>query len=138
MLSRFDGIGLDERTRTVPCRVLVPHPREVRVRAANGEPIVSPTGPPALVRGMYVTVQIQARTGTALLAIPENALRPGNRVWQVVDGRLAINRVRVAHTDNELVLMHAEGSDLQPGMKLVSSPLAVAIDGMVVQERVAE
>jgi hypothetical protein len=87
---------------------------------------------------MYVTVQIQARTGTALLAIPENTLRPGNRVWQVVDGRLAIKRVRVAHTDSDLVLLHAEGSDLQPGAKLVRSPLASAMEGMLIQERAVE
>lgn len=138
VLSRFDGIGLDEKTRTVPCRVLVSRPREVRVKAGGNAPAVSPTGPPALVRGMYVTVRVTTRPGSTLLEIPENALRPGNRVWQVVDGRLLIKRVQVAHTGDEIVLLHAEGSNLQPGAVLVSSPLAAVVDGMRVKERTIE
>jgi multidrug efflux pump subunit AcrA (membrane-fusion protein) len=138
VLSRFDGIGVDERTRTVPCRALVSNPREVRVTTPDGQPAASPAGPPALVRGMYVTVSVQARAGSPLLEIPESAVRPGNKVWEVVDGRLAIRRVRVAHTGDEMVLIHSDGSDLEPGAKLISSPLAQADEGMPVKEHAVE
>ncbi len=77
-LSRYDGIGLDERTRTVRCRVLVPTPREVR-----GEPGVV-GGPRALVRGMYVRVTMHADPGVQLLQFPERTVRPsaeGTVVW---------------------------------------------------------
>ncbi len=138
VLSRFDGIGVDERTRTVPCRVLVSNPREVRVRTLAGEPAPSPIGPPALVRGMYVTLRVQTQANEALLEIPERALRPGNKVWEIVDGHLAIRQVRVAHNDEGLVLIHADGSELAPGARLVNSPLTVVSEGMPVQERDAE
>ncbi len=137
VLSRFDGIGLDERTRTVPCRVLVSNPRDVRTEGA-GDPATASVGPPALVRGMYVRVNVQARPKVQLLRIPQRAIQPGNKVWQVAEGRLAIHRVRVADADDDVVLVYAEESGLQPGMKLVSSPLAMAVDGMSVQERVEE
>ncbi len=137
VLSRFDGIGVDERTRTVPCRVLVAKPRDVRVQnLAAGQ--TSPVGPPALVRGMFVTVHVHAHPDASLLEIPQRAVQPGNTVWLVIDGRLAIQRIRVADTTDETVLVYAEASGLQPGMKLVSSPLALATDGMAVREHAAE
>jgi multidrug efflux pump subunit AcrA (membrane-fusion protein) len=137
ILSRFDGIGLDERTRTVPCRILVANPRVVRIEG-SGDPVTASVGPPALVRGMYVSVTVQAQPKMALLEIPQRAVQPGNKVWQVVDGRLAIHRVRVADSDDDVVLVYAEAAGLKPGMKLVSSPLAMAVDGMPVQERTEE
>ncbi|MGD9646307.1 MAG: efflux RND transporter periplasmic adaptor subunit [Pirellulales bacterium] len=138
VLSRFDGIGVEERTRTVPCRVLVAKPREVRVRTADGQATSSPVGPPALVRGMYVTLRVQTDSAETLLEIPEGALRPGGKVWEIVDGHLVIRQVRVAHNEDGVVLFHAAGSELAPGAKLVNSPLAVAVDGMPIRERDAE
>jgi len=138
VLSRFDGIGVDERTRTVPCRALVADPRQVRLVTVKGEPTSASDGPPALVRGMYVTVRVLAPPSVPLLEIPDLALRPGNKVWEVVDGHLAIRQVRVAHTDNDIALVHPEGSELRAGARLISSPLALAIDGMPVQERAIE
>jgi multidrug efflux pump subunit AcrA (membrane-fusion protein) len=137
VLSRFDGIGVDERTRTVPCRALVANPRKVRVEG-TGEGIVGPVGPPALVRGMYVMVSVHAQPQTTLLEVPEQAVQPGNTVWLVVDGRLAIRRIRVADSANDMLLVYAEASGLEPGMKLVSSPLAMATDGMAVREHAKE
>ena len=137
VLSRFDGIGIDERTRTVPCRVLVDDPRKVRVEG-TGEGMVGPIGPPALVRGMYVMVSVHAQPRMTLLEIPQQAVQPGNIVWQVVDGRLSIRRIRVADSANDMVLIYAEASGLKPGMKLVSSPLALATDGMAVREHAKE
>ncbi|MBL9125427.1 MAG: hypothetical protein JNG90_17445 [Planctomycetaceae bacterium] len=134
VVSRFDGIGVDERTRTVPCRVLVAKPREVRLAGAAGEAATSAIGPPALVRGMYVTISVQTSESAKLLELPESALRPGNRVWEVVDGRLVIRDVRVAHSSSDVVLVHADSSALQPGARVISSPLAQVVDGMAVQE----
>lgn len=137
VLSRFDGIGVDERTRTVPCRVLVAKPRNVRVSGGQ-KGAVGPVGPPALVRGMFVTVRVHSQPTTRLLEIPHRAVQPGNTVWQVVEGRLSIRRVRVADTEDNVVLVYADASGLQPGMKLVSSPLSAVADGMAVRERANE
>jgi multidrug efflux pump subunit AcrA (membrane-fusion protein) len=87
---------------------------------------------------MYVTVSIHAQPQMTLLEIPQRAVQPGNRVWQVIDGRLSIRRIRVADSTDDVVLVYAEASGLKPGMKLVSSPLALATDGMAVRERAKE
>lgn len=132
VLSRFDGIGVDERTRTVPCRVLVAKPREVRV---SGQEEPTSLGPPALVRGMFVTVTVHAQPNLKLLSIPQRVVQPGNTVWQVDNGKLKIHQVRVADTSDDRVLIYQEASGLEPGAKIVSSPLAVATDGMAVREQ---
>ncbi len=134
ILSRFDGIGVDERTRTVPCRVLVAEPRKVTIKDV-GDGDAGAVGPPALVRGMFVTVDVHAQPSTVLLEIPQRAVQPGNTVWQVVGGTLRIRKVRVADAEGDLVLIYTDPSGLQPGMKLVSSPLAMATDGMAVREQ---
>lgn len=132
-LSRFDGIGVDERTRTVPCRVLVAKPREAEIQIVEGQH-AGAIGPPALVRGMYVAVRVHAQPSTPLLEVPQRAVQPGNNVWQVEDGKLSIRKIRVAETIDDLVLVYAEPDGLKPGVKLVSSPLAVATEGMAVRE----
>lgn len=134
VLSRFDGIGVDERTRTVPCRVHVDKPREVRIEGSDGS-AANMVGPPALVRGMFVTVNVHAQPAMTLLEVPQRAVQPGNMVWQVNDGRLTIRRIRVADATDEYVLIYSDADGLQSGMKLVSSPLASATNGMAVRER---
>lgn len=90
VLARFDGIGLDEATRTVPCRVLVDKPRDVTIVNHGQEEFKAAVsgGPPALVRGMFVTVTFHVLQASPLLLIPERAVQPGRAVWIVKDGRL--------------------------------------------------
>ncbi|MEM6980917.1 MAG: HlyD family efflux transporter periplasmic adaptor subunit [Planctomycetota bacterium] len=85
-LLGYDGIGMDEQTRTVPVRVLVDDPRSFEVER-NGELISSdgrlrPAGPTALVRGMFVNLQFILDPVVPLFLVPAEALRPGNRVWE--------------------------------------------------------
>lgn len=91
-LDRYDGIGLDERTRTIPCRIVVDKPREPRVEGGTDD--AQRTGPPALMRGMFVTVRIlvdpSPEAGQQLVRIPQEALRPGERVWIDRQGVLRI------------------------------------------------
>jgi RND family efflux transporter MFP subunit len=130
VLDRYDGIGLDERTRTVPCRVVVENPRVVR--SAGSE---TTTGPPALVRGMYVTLEVHVRPDLPLLGIPAQAVRPGNVVWTVQEGMLRVNQVDVAKRSGETVLVRADQSSLSAGDRAVVSPLASAHDDMPVREQ---
>jgi len=87
MLTRFEGSGLDERTRTAPCRVVVARPRDVAFAGPPDRPPFA-AGPPALVRGMFVTVLLHVRLESPLVQIPEEALQPGKFVWRVRDGRV--------------------------------------------------
>jgi len=138
-LSRYEGIGLDEATRTVPCRVVVERPLEARVVGADGGPGRS-TGPPALVRGMFVTVKILAEPQARLVRIPDKAVRPGNCVWvaRPIDGqsRLAMLDVHVVQVAEESAIVLA--GDLEPGDRVVVTPLAGAKEGMVVREQSIE
>ena len=80
-LSRYEGIGIDTQTRTVPVRIAVDNPREVW---QNGTIIKQDDngGMPALVRGMFVDCSIRTKPSQALVLLPKLALKPGNQVWQ--------------------------------------------------------
>lgn len=134
VLWRYDGIGVDERTRTVPCRVLVNSPRDVSVRTPVGRTQPS-GGPPALVRGMFVNMEIHARPKSDLLKVPEVAVQPGNRVWRVRESRLLTVDVHVVEIDDGSAVLQADGELLSAGDQVVVSPLAEAIDGMTVRQR---
>ena len=140
-LSRFDGIGLDDATRMVPCRISVEQPRSVRLLnpGGSGKP---PSGPPALVRGMFVHVRIHAQPNADLLRVPYDAMRPGNRLWLINDGKLRIVEVRVVQRQEGYAIVRAKagGSDaashrISAGMRVVTSPLAVAEEGMTLREQ---
>lgn len=132
VLSRYEGLGLDEQTRTVPVRVTVPEPRVVKVDGSLGQAVGH--GPPALVRGMYVTVRIHTQPRTTLLRVPAKGGRPGNVVWRVREGRLEILNVRAAVVREDSVLVDPQRSGLAAGDRVIVSPLAVATEGMPVRE----
>jgi RND family efflux transporter MFP subunit len=129
-LARHEGSGLDERTRTVPCRVLVSNPTSAsRLKVSN----VATLPPPALYRGMFVTVELLTMPREELIEVPERAIRPGNVVWKVSDGRLKRLEVRVARVNDGRALIHASGSDLHEGDAVVVSQLSTETSGMAVR-----
>ncbi len=77
-LLRYDGIGLDEQTRTAPVRIVVENPK--RFQKPDGSESVS-SGPTALMRGMFVNVSLHIKPQTQLVLIPALAMQPGSRVW---------------------------------------------------------
>ncbi len=80
-LLSYDGIGVDSATRTVPVRVVVDNPTEYI--DANGQ-VHNQSSGSALVRGMFVRVNLLIKPKSSLVAIPARALQPGNRVFQFV------------------------------------------------------
>lgn len=132
-LSRYEGTGLDLATRTVPCRVIVNDPRNVRVSDAAGQNI-DYTGPRALVTGMFVTVLVHTQPTTRLLSVPEQAVRPGNRIWVLRDGKLNIQKVQPAETIDGRVILPADASHFKAGDRVVVSTLPSAESGMAVRE----
>jgi multidrug efflux pump subunit AcrA (membrane-fusion protein) len=80
-LSRYEGLGLDAQSRTVPVRITVNNPRDVR---RNGQRLDEEGngGLPALVRGMFVDVAIKTTPKRPLVLIPKLALRPGGQIWR--------------------------------------------------------
>lgn len=132
VLARYDGAGLNPATRTVPCVAHVDDPRSGRLVGESGG--ASLPGPPALLRGMFVTVKIDVPTSQQLVEVPISALRPGNRVWILRDDRLAVQDVRVAQVLNDRVLLIPDETQLAVGDRVIISPLALAVDGMEILE----
>ncbi len=131
-LDRYDGAGLDEKTRTIPCRIVVSEPRNVHELAADSEDAA--VTPPSLMRGMYVRVHIHSHPKTDLVWIPDAAVRPGNRVWIFANGFLEVRQLEVAGRWQEGVLVSATTSGVHAGDKIIASPLAVPVPGMPLQE----
>jgi multidrug efflux pump subunit AcrA (membrane-fusion protein) len=136
-LDRYDGIGVNEKTRTVPCRIVVESPRDVNL-AEDGDPrrvARTDDGPPALVRGMFVSVHLHCRPRTPLLRLPEKAIRPGKLVWLLRDGKLAFEKVKLATINRDEAIIDAGNSNVRAGELAVISPLAYAHDGMQVMRQ---
>ncbi len=131
VLTRYDGIGLDEATRTVPCIVVVAKPS--KVREDESQDARSVRGPRALVRGMYVQLTIHARPQTPLLEVPEKAIRPGNRVWRVRGGKLNTIPVRVVSVMGDVAVVRVKGNELMSGDQVVTTPLASVEENMPVR-----
>ena len=135
-LERYDGLGLDQETRTVPVRVVVDEPH--RLDATED------SGPSTLVRGMYVTVLIKSSPISPLVRVPERAIQPGNRVWFVTPGDVAgegslglveqvdLVRTRGEGTDIEWIIDNSSGS-LQSGQLVVVRPFTGARSGDAVR-----
>ena len=123
-LTRFSGQGVDPNTRTVRCRVVI--------QGAQNDPTLDSNTP--LMRGMYVTVTLKASPKTPLIEIPSEAVRPNRQAWSVVDNTLVIHPLDVVRVLDNSVLVPLDNSTLQPGNRLVVSPLSIAYDGMPVRE----
>lgn len=134
VLSRYEGTGMDRATRMFPCRVVVNEPE--RPRAAAGRTPASVT-PPTLLSGMYVTVRIPIDAPVPLFRIPAEAIRPGQQVWLIRDGRLRVVPVSLVQMQQDFALVHPLEIPLVDGDQAVVSPLASIQDGMPVTQREA-
>ena len=123
VLERFDGIGRDERTKSIPCRILVENPV-----------VDSRSGERALVRGMYVKCRMvvpSESAGEDLAGLPAVAVRPGDYVWIVRDEKLnrfdleVIDRtpVRESLSNEPLVVVSLAESEMRIGDQVIISPL---------------
>jgi multidrug efflux pump subunit AcrA (membrane-fusion protein) len=140
-LSRQEGRGLDERTRTLPCRVIVPDPQAVRALDRYGVPLpqLPPGAPRSLLRGMFVQVRVHVDPAEPLVSIPEEARRPGGDLWVSRDGRLDIVRAKPVQIAQGKAIYQATNSGIDVGDRIIVSPLANARPGQeVVEEQVLE
>ncbi len=141
-LSRYEGVGLDPKTRTVPCRIEVPNPRQVRVIEAprlEGDQTIDLQqqtkygGPPALLRGMFVTIILHAQPDASLLSVPEIAVQPGNQVYEVIDNQIIIQNVQVVKVDQEEAILRSPEGKVVPGDRVVVSPISSVTSGMKIK-----
>ena len=131
-VARIEGTGLDRDTRTFPCRILVEEPRKTRFNdSSGGHATVSP---PTLLSGMFVNVRIPVESPLQLLRVPMEAIRPGGQIWVDRDGMLDILAVNLANVQGQDALIRQDGSGLQPGDRVVVSPLTSVREGMKLRE----
>jgi multidrug efflux pump subunit AcrA (membrane-fusion protein) len=136
ILARQEGRGLDEKTRTLPCRVIVHAPARVQAIDRYGAkmPELPPGSPRTLLRGMFVQVRVHVEDAGELVSIPEEAQRPSGDVWVMRDDRLVIVRPRPLAVRGGRVIFDAVESGLVSGDRVVTSQLVNPRDGMTIAE----
>ena len=136
VLSRQEGRGLDEKTRTLPCRVLVPRPSQVKAIDRYGATLATlpPESPRSLLRGMFVDVRVQVEVPEPLIAVPQEAVRPSGEMFVLRDDKLAIVRTRPFHSGGGLVVFKEAESGLLPTDRIVTSQLSNPREGMQLVE----
>lgn len=127
VLERYDGIGRNLTTKSIPCRIVVEDP------IAETDDDVSR----ALVRGMFVKCRIllSAARGLELAEIPLIAIRPGDYVWVVRDKKLTridvevVDRTPISADPNNKMVAVKITNGLRLGDEVVISPLPQPIEG---------
>ncbi len=107
---------------------LDPQTRTASLLVAIQQPMDGPGLP--LLPGAYVDVEIRGRTLPGTFRVPRVALSEGDQVWVVSDDKLARRTVQIGWRDDSDVVVTR---GLNPGDQVVTSPLALAIEGMAVR-----
>lgn len=132
VLSRQDGLGIDERTRTMPVRIRVPAP-------AHGRPACDENAAPSLtlLRGMFVEVELHCPPRQPLVRVPESVIRPGKQLWIMREGKLHIEPIRIAHVSNGTALIDSDSITDLLKQKIISTPVSHAREGLPVALKTA-
>lgn len=115
-VSRLVG-SLDNQTRLA--RVII----QVQDPLMRREP--DPDKPPLII-GTFVEVQIEARKLEDVTRLERQYIRPGNTVWVMEDGELAIREVTILFEDQDYAYIN-EG--LEDNAQVVATDLATVVDG---------
>jgi len=136
VLSRQEGRGLDEKTRTLPCRVLVENPGNVKAIDRYGATMATlpPEAPRSLLRGMFVDVLVQVNVPQPLVSVPQEAVRPSGEMFVMRDDKLVIMHPRPFHSGGGVVAFKEADSGLLPTDRVVMSQLANPREGMQLME----
>jgi RND family efflux transporter MFP subunit len=127
--------ALDEETRTIDLVVRVPEPFRGGIRmdeTADGFGDGSVEAPPLLI-GQFVDVELEGAEGEHFV-VPRRAVRPGDEVWVMEEGRIQIVPVRVIqHRDEQAFVV----GDLAAGQRVVTEGIDLATNGMEVRDQEA-
>ncbi len=118
---------LDAATRNIEVFLRVPNP------LSGGAPLdeVDRGQAPPLLLGAFVDAQITGASRVSYAAIPADAVRPGNEIWVVRDGKLAVLPVRVIQRSDDVAYIATPS--LEEGGQLITSALTAPIEGMAVR-----
>ncbi len=125
VVDRADPI-LDAETRTIDVFLRIPNPQ--RGGVAIGGDDTDPGAAPPLLLGSFVSASITAGAAQPYATIPLEALREGDTVWLLVQGKLRIVPVDVIQRTDRLAFVSGEG--LGQGGSVITSALRTPVDGM--------
>lgn len=120
VIDRFEG-GIDTNTFSM---IMV-----VQIHANTEQGLFS--YPP---RGLFVDVLINGKKLENVIKVPRLAVREGNQVWLLnKDDQLIIRDVKIIREEKNDIYIH---NQFEPGSRIVTSPIAVPVEGMRVKLRV--
>ena len=120
---------LDVATRNIQVFVRVPAPlRGGREIDSSGAEVGSKGKAPPLFLTSFVNVAITGASLDSFAAVPADAVRPGNEIWVVREGKLSILKVRVIQRSDETA--YIVSPELAAGGSLVTSNITAPIEGM--------
>lgn len=133
VLSRQDGLGVDQNTRTTPVRILIKKPiGNLPTENTNPTNRSGSQRALALVRGMFVKVKLHCQSKTPLMVIPESVLRPGKIVWVMRNEKLSMEPVRITRIENGKAFFDPSQSSLLKTDQIITSPVPSAREGLAV------
>lgn len=110
---------------------LDPESRTAQVIIGIDDPLDPDDGGLPLLPRAFVRVELEGTSRAGVTTVPAKALHEGDTVWVVNgDERLAARRVEVGFADEDVAHVL---SGLEPGARVVVSPLALPIEGMKVR-----
>lgn len=118
---------LDSATRNVEVFLRVPSP------LSGGRPVDEENSgqSPPLLLGAFVNAEITGASRASYAAVPANAVRPGNEIWVVREGKLAVLPVRIIQRSDDVAYIATP--TLEEGGQLIVSALTAPIEGMAVR-----
>lgn len=130
---------LNPQTRTIDVFLRIPNPLRGGAPAAeqkDGEPDKTAASAPPLFVGTFVEAEITGKALDAYAVLPLSALRPGNKVWLVREGRLRIVDVELLQRTDTQALVSTRGLGSDP--RAVIGSLKAATDGQKIRIAGAE
>ena len=100
--------------------------RMISVVVEVASPFDTSGGKPPLLPGVFAEVVIEGRVLKKIAAVPRDAVRQGNKVWVVNDGRLHIQPLNIIRADKDFAYVV---SGLDDEAIIVTSSLDVVTDG---------
>ncbi len=104
--------------------------RMVSVVVEVAQPFDGPSGKPPLLPGVFADVIIEGRILKDAVAVPRDAIREGNKIWVVNDGRFHVRSLDIVRSDKDYAYAV---SGLEDNTAIIVSSLDAAVDGMEVR-----
>ena len=132
-VDRVNGL-LNPQTRTIDVFLRIPNPigggAPAAVAENHGKSATASSTPPLFV-GSFVDAEITGRALNEYAVLPLAALRAGNKLWLVKDGKLHIVTVDIYQRTDKTALISTKG--LGPKPVAVTGNLKVATEGLQVR-----